>query len=141
MYTLITTASYCSKDGGSSCIMVYGMPMPQDLSFFNTSHLVLGVISAFLIYPFVLYLFYLRAIIHERLRQSVVKISDYSLLLSGTDPQRLSDRELVEGLQGHAIETVLFTHKIGKYLKAMRKRYILEAKKNLYFKRGLELKH
>ena len=77
--------------------------MPKELSFFNNYHLVLSIASAFLMYPFVLFLFHLRYSEHERLKKSVIKISDYSLLLSGADPQRLSDRDLVEGLQGHSV--------------------------------------
>jgi hypothetical protein len=85
----------------------------------------LSIVSAFLLYPFVLYLFYLRARAHERLKHSVIKISDFSLLISGVDQEKLSDRDLVAGLQGHSIETVLFTHRIGKYLQVMQRRYLL----------------
>lgn len=124
MYTLLTTLDYCGKDGGN-CVEVYRMPLPQNLSFFNAAHLALCIVSAFLFYPFVIFLFYRRTSVHEHLKQSVVKISHYSLLLSGADPLRLTDRHLIEGLQGNAVETVLFTHKIGKYLDAMRSRYVL----------------
>jgi hypothetical protein len=124
LYTLISTTSYCSTSKGA-CIVIYGMPLPQDLSFFNSAHMALSIVSAFLLYPFVLYLFYLRARAHERLKHSVIKISDFSLLISGVDQEKLSDRDLVAGLQGHSIETVLFTHRIGKYLQVMQRRYLL----------------
>lgn len=124
LYTLLTTMEYCRQDKGN-CVEVYSMPLPQNLSFFNACHLALSIVSAFLLYPFVMFLFHRRTSVHEHLKQSVIKISHYSLLLSGADPERLSDRDLIEGLQGNAVETVLFTHKIGKYLAAMRSRYVL----------------
>jgi hypothetical protein len=94
LYTLLTTLNYCSSEGGN-CVEVYRMPLPQNVSFFNASHLALSIVSAFLFYPFVIFLFYRRTSVHEHLKQSVIKISHYSLLLSGADPLKLSDRQLI----------------------------------------------
>lgn len=63
MYNLFTTIRFCHSEEGS-CLTVYGFPLPQDMSYFNIAHIVLGVISAFSLYPFILYLFYLRVTVH-----------------------------------------------------------------------------
>ena len=73
-------------------MVVYSIPLPQDVKFFTMTNTILNIIAAFIIYPFAIYLFYSKAIIHEKMKKSIMRISDYSILISGIDYSKITDQ-------------------------------------------------
>ena len=83
--TMVSTERYCSKEV-RKCIKIYRLfHVPQEISYDEVSDTILNILSAFFLYPFIFFLFYMKSKIHQRLMSTVIKMGDYSLMISGFD--------------------------------------------------------
>lgn len=81
-------------------------------------------------------LYYKNVKVHLSISGRNNKPSDFSVLISGVDHSKINEKDILRDLVNLPVQHLLFTHKIGKYLPLLSKRNELEAKKNLFYKRG-----
>jgi hypothetical protein len=92
---MVGTERYCRKEE-SKCIKIYWFfHIPQEISYDEISDTVLNILSAFFLYPFIFFLFFLKSKIHQKLMSTVVKMEDYSLMISGFDFNKITDKQII----------------------------------------------
>lgn len=72
---------------------------------------------------------------------NLVRPADYSILLSGVDHLKVTQADIVQFFEKEGITgiEILYTHKIGNYLKAERKKALLKTKLEYYISKGERL--
>jgi len=110
IYTLVSTIIFCETH---DCLYIYGLPFPSSEEYYQSINIILSIISALLIYPFIIYLFYISLLTHHKIKNKITTISDYCVLIEGVDHSKISDKVLARTLSEFNVSFILYTHQIG----------------------------
>ena len=91
---------------------MYGIPVSEFHVFFTDVLIVLNVLIILFMYLFIVYLYYLNAHIHRKIFLNHKKPSDYCVLISGVDHDKVTGQSIVNFLHDFTIVDILYTHKI-----------------------------
>ncbi len=110
IYALDQIITNCDQQ--ENCLSVYGILVSKFHVFFTNILLILSAVLIVLMYAFAAYLYYINARIHKTMFLNHKKPSDYCVLLSGVDHEKVNGQSILNKFNDYQIVDILYTHKI-----------------------------
>lgn len=110
VYALDEIITHCQSQ--RDCLIVYGIPISKFHVFFTDILIILNVLIILIIYTLISYLYYINAHIHKKIFLNHKKPSDYCVLISGIDHQKVAGQDILNHFSTYQIIDILYTHQI-----------------------------
>ncbi len=95
-----------------NCLTIYGILVSKFHVFFTNILLIISAVLIVLMYAFAGYLYYINARIHKAMFLNHKKPSDYCVLLSGVNHEKVNGQSILNKFSDYQIVDILYTHKI-----------------------------
>ncbi len=115
---------------------IYGITVLKFHVFFNFITSILVAVVVILMYGFTVYLYYTNAHEHRKVFLDSNKASNFSVLISNVDHEKVSGQAILDHFKDYTIEDILYTHQIKQYLRKLGIKAKLISEKKLYEKKS-----
>ena len=93
VYAIYEIVSTCNIE--KNCLSIYGIPVTEFHVFFTKLLIVLESVILLVMYLFIAYLYYINVHIHRKIYLNHKKASDFSVLLSGVDHEKVTGQDIL----------------------------------------------
>ncbi len=93
VYAIYEIVSTCNIE--KNCLSIYGIPVNEFHVFFTKLLIVLESVILLVMYLFIAYLYYINVHIHRKIYLNHKKASDFSVLLSGVDHEKVTGQDIL----------------------------------------------
>lgn len=93
-----------------NCLKIYGITILKFHVFFNSITSILVAVIVILMYGFNVYLYYTNAHEHRKVFLDSNKASNFSVLISNVDHEKVSGQAILDHFKDYTIEDILYTH-------------------------------